>query len=87
MVPDLLNLPSMYLIGLAREQSSSLICILRIYMAAEPLLASSRASMRLVQYSMIRDSDLFFGTLLPRYDYWSPVVISVSLTLGVTCGN
>ena len=86
-VYGLLNLPSMYLIGLAREQSSSLIFILRICVATGPLTAYSKALARLVGYLILRASAWFFATFLPEYSDWSPFVISPSLTLYVTCGN
>ena len=86
-VPGFLNFPSMYFIRIDIVQYYSLICIFRICVAAGPLIASSISLVRLVRYSMLRESNLFFDTLLPGYDYWSPVVIFASLTLGVTCGN
>ena len=86
-VPGFLNFPSMYFIRIDIVQYSSLICIFRICVAAGPLIASSISLVRLVRYLMLRESDLFFDTLLPGYDYWSPVVIFASLTLGVTCGS
>ena len=87
MVPGLLNLPLMYLIHLSRVISSSLLCILRICVAAGTLPASSRALAILVRYSMLRASDWVFATLLPEYADRSPDIFSVSLTLGVTFGN
>ena len=87
MVPDLLNLLSIYLICLSRVRSSSLLGILCICVAAGILPASSRASARLVQYLMLRASAYCFSTFHPDYTGQSPVVISISLTLHVTCGN
>ena len=87
MIPGLLNLTSIYFICMDRARSSYFLCIFCICVAAERLPASSRASERLVWYSMFRASACFFANLLPDYSDWIPVFISVSLTLGVTCRN
>ena len=58
-VTGLLNLLSMYLIHIAMVRSSSILCTLRICVAAGTLPASSRASAILVQYSMLRASAWF----------------------------
>ena len=87
MVTDFLNLTLIYMIRLARVRYSYLLCILRTCVAAGPFPASSRASARLVRYLMLRSSALFFATSLPEYADWSPVVIYVSLALGVACRN
>ena len=86
-VPDLLNLPSIYLIRQARVRSSSPSWILCIWMDGGPLTESARALTRLVWYSMIRAPSWLFVTLIPKYVDWSPFVISTSLSSDVTCGN
>ena len=85
-VTSFLNIPSMYLIYMARASYSSLLCILRTCVDAGPFPASFSASTRLVWYLMLRASD-FVSVFHPEYDNQSPVIISVSLTLYVTCGN
>ena len=77
----------MYLIRLARVLSSSLHCKYHIFVTDGPLYESSRALARLERYSMLMASACFLATYLPGYAGWSHVVISVSLTLGVTCEN
>ena len=74
-------------IRLDRVLSSSLLCIFRICMTAGPLRASSGSSAILVQYSMLRFSACFFATFPHKYADRSRVLISISLMLGVTCGN
>ena len=48
---------------------------------------SSKESAILVQYSMIREPVCIFANFLSEYADQIPVVIYVSLTLGVACGN
>ena len=87
MVPGFLVLPSMYFTPLARLQSYSILYILCICVAAGTLHASYKELARMVRYSMLMASDWFFDTFLPEYTDQSPVIISVSLTLGVMCVN
>ena len=82
-----LNLPSMYLIRLVIVWTSSLLFILRICVDTGTLTASYKALARLLWYSMLRASAWLFDTLIPEYTDQSPVVISASLVLDVTCGN
>ena len=51
------------------------------------LLSSSKASARLVRYLIPRSSAWFFANFLPEYADLCPVVISLSMMLGVTYGN
>ena len=87
MVPGLLNLPSMYFIRLDRVWYSSLLYILRTCVDSGPFTDSYGALARLVQYLMLRASALFVASFLLEYADWRPVIISVSLTFNVTCGN
>ena len=77
----------MYLIRLAKVQSYSVLFILRICVAAGLLPASSSVLARLLQHSMLRASAFFFDNFLPEYADLCPVVISLSMMLGVTYGN
>ena len=86
-VPGFLNLPLMYLIHLDIVQNSSILCILRICVAAGTFPASYRTLAILVRYSILRASAWLFDTFLPEYANRIPVVISVSLILDVMCVN
>ena len=66
-VPDCLNLPSMYLIHISIVQSSYLRCILRICMAAGPLPEYLRSFVILLRYLLLRTSDLLCVNFLPKY--------------------
>ena len=86
-VPDFLNLTSIYLIRQYRVQSYYICCILRICMAAGTLSTSLKALEILVRYLMLRSSAWFFVTFLHRYTHWIPVIIFTSLMPDVTFGN
>ena len=87
LVSGFLNFHFMYLIRLVRLRYYSLLCILRICVAAGTLPTSSMSLFILVWYSMLRASSWFFATFLPKYADPIPVVIYVSLTICVTCEN
>ena len=87
LVPDVMDLPLIYLIRQFRVRSTSWLCMLCTCMAAGTLPDPLRSSERLVWYSMLRASAWLFDTLIPEYTDQSPVVISASLVLDVTCGN